>query len=294
MQISVSKQIHADLAHQHGFLGEGIGIAYLDTGLFPHKDFSPHSTRIAKFVDFVHSKSFSYDDNGHGTHVSGIIASGGRLGDGSGIGVAPESGIVMLKVLEKDGSGKIKNMLKGMEWILLNHEKYGIRIVNISVGMPVKNIENPEEEELVKKVEQLWNTGLVVVVAAGNDGPAPYTITSPGTSRKVITVGTGKEAGGDYSGQGPVPGTCVCKPDIIAPAINILSCDNHGKNYKRRSGTSMATPIVSGTVALLLSNEPWLSNRDVKIRLMQSALDCGMAKSRQGWGLLNPEGILRI
>ena len=234
------------------------------------------------------------DDNGHGTHVSGIIASGGRLGDGSGIGVAPESGIVMLKVLEKDGSGKIKNMIRGMEWILLNHEKYGIRIVNISVGMPVKNIENPEEEELVKKVEQLWNTGLVVVVAAGNDGPAPYTITSPGTSRKVITVGTGKEAGGDYSGQGPVPGTCVCKPDIIAPAINILSCDNHGKNYKRRSGTSMATPIVSGTVALLLSNEPWLSNRDVKIRLMQSALDCGMAKSRQGWGLLNPEGILRI
>ena len=63
MQISVSKQIHADLAHQHGFLGEGIGIAYLDTGLFPHKDFSPHSTRIAKFVDFVHSKSFSYRYN---------------------------------------------------------------------------------------------------------------------------------------------------------------------------------------------------------------------------------------
>lgn len=74
MQISVSKQIHADLAHQHGFLGEGIGIAYLDTGLFPHKDFSPHSTRIAKFVDFVHSKSFSYDDNGHGTHITGIAA----------------------------------------------------------------------------------------------------------------------------------------------------------------------------------------------------------------------------
>ena len=73
MQISVSKQIHADLAHQHGFLGEGIGIAYLDTGLFPHKDFSPHSTRIAKFVDFVHSKSFSYDDNGHGTHITASL-----------------------------------------------------------------------------------------------------------------------------------------------------------------------------------------------------------------------------
>ncbi len=167
-------------------------------------------------------------------------------------------------------------------------------IVNISVGMPVKNIENPDEDILVKKVEELWNAGLVVVVAAGNDGPAPHTITSPGTSRKVITVGTGTEAGGEYSGQGPVLGSCVCKPDIIAPATNILSCDNHGKSYKKRSGTSMATPIVSGTIALLLSNEPWLSNRDVKIRLMQNAVDCGMAKSRQGWGLLNPEGMLRI
>lgn len=280
--------------YSRGITGKGITTAVLDTGIYAHPDFFIPRNKIVYFQDFVRNRKGPFDDNGHGTHVSGIIASGGRLGDGSGIGVAPESGIVMLKVLEKDGSGKIKNMLKGMEWILLNHEKYGIRIVNISVGMPVKNIENPEEEELVKKVEQLWNTGLVVVVAAGNDGPAPYTITSPGTSRKVITVGTGKEAGGDYSGQGPVPGTCVCKPDIIAPAINILSCDNHGKNYKKRSGTSMATPIVSGTVALLLSNEPWLSNRDVKIRLMQSALDCGMAKSRQGWGLLNPEGILRI
>ena len=148
-----------------------------------------------------------------------------------------------------------------MEWICMNHKKYGIRIVNISVGMPVKNIENPDEDILVKKVEELWNAGLVVVVAAGNDGPAPHTITSPGTSRKVITVGTGTEAGGEYSGQGPVLGSCVCKPDIIAPATNILSCDNHGKSYKKRSGTSMATPIVSGTIALLLSNEPWLSNR---------------------------------
>lgn len=98
MQISVSKQIHADLAHQHGFLGEGIGIAYLDTGLFPHKDFSPHSTRVAKFVDFVHSKSFSYDDNGHGTHITGIAASSATFGSDY-LGIAPKSHIVSLKVL---------------------------------------------------------------------------------------------------------------------------------------------------------------------------------------------------
>lgn len=280
--------------YSRGITGKGITTAVLDTGIYAHPDFLIPQNRILYFQDFLRNRRGPFDDNGHGTHVSGIIASGGRIADGSNIGVAPESRIVMLKVLAKDGSGKVNTMLKGMQWILMNHEKYGIRIVNISVGMPVKNIENPEEEALVKKVEELWDAGLIVVVAAGNDGPAPHTITSPGTSRKVITVGTGKEAGGDYSGQGPVPGSCVCKPDIIAPATNILSCDNHGRNYKKRSGTSMATPVVSGTIALLLSNEPWLSNRDVKIRLMQSAIDCGLPKSRQGWGLLNPKGILRI
>ena len=280
--------------YSRGITGRGITAAVLDTGIYAHPDFLIPQNRILYFQDFIRNRRGPFDDNGHGTHVSGIIASGGRIFGESNIGVAPESAIVMLKVLEQDGSGKIENMVKGMEWILENYEKYGIRIVNISVGMPVKDIENPEEDVLVKKVEKLWDAGLVVIVAAGNDGPNPHTITSPGTSKKVITVGTGKESGGEYSGQGPVLGTCVCKPDIIAPATNIISCDNHGKSYKKRSGTSMATPMVSGVVALLLSNEPWLSNRDVKIRLMQSAIDCGLTKSRQGWGLLNPEGMLRI
>ena len=116
MQISVSKQIHADLAHQHGFLGEGIGIAYLDTGLFPHKDFSPHSTRVAKFVDFVHSKSFSYDDNGHGTHITGIAASSATFGSDY-LGIAPKSHIVSLKVLDASGNGVQSAFLQGLDWI---------------------------------------------------------------------------------------------------------------------------------------------------------------------------------
>ena len=156
--------------YSRGITGKGITTAVLDTGIYAHPDFFIPQNKILYFQDFVRNRRGPFDDNGHGTHVSGIIASGGRFGDGSGIGVAPESSIVMLKVLERDGSGKIKNMIKGMEWICLNHKKYGIRIVNISVGMPVKNIENPDEDILVKKVEELWNAGLVVVVAAGNDG----------------------------------------------------------------------------------------------------------------------------
>ena len=149
--------------YSRGITGKGITTAVLDTGIYAHPDFFIPQNKILYFQDFVRNRRGPFDDNGHGTHVSGIIASGGRFGDGSGIGVAPESSIVMLKVLERDGSGKIKNMIKGMEWICLNHKKYGIRIVNISVGMPVKNVENPDEDILVKKVEELWNAGLVVV-----------------------------------------------------------------------------------------------------------------------------------
>ena len=97
-----------------------------------------------------------------------------------------------------------------------------------------------------------------------------------------------------YSGCGPVPGTCVCKPDVIAPASAVLSCDNHGRAYWRRSGTSMATPVVSGVIALLLSAQPWLTNLDVKIRLMETGIDCGISRNRQGWGLINPKGLLGI
>ena len=135
--------------YSRGITGKGITTAVLDTGIYAHPDFFIPQNKILYFQDFVRNRRGPFDDNGHGTHVSGIIASGGRFGDGSGIGVAPESSIVMLKVLERDGSGKIKNMIKGMEWICMNHKKYGIRIVNISVGMPVKNIENPAMEKII-------------------------------------------------------------------------------------------------------------------------------------------------
>ena len=101
--------------YSRGITGKGITTAVLDTGIYAHPDFFIPQNKILYFQDFVRNRRGPFDDNGHGTHVSGIIASGGRLGDGSGIGVAPESSIVMLKVLERDGSGKIKNMIKGME-----------------------------------------------------------------------------------------------------------------------------------------------------------------------------------
>lgn len=289
--------------YARGITGQGVTAAVLDTGIFPHEDFLAGGNRIYNFIDFVRGKSYIYDDNGHGTHVSGIIASGGRFSGGQRIGIAPGAGIVSLKVLDYKGSGKMKTMMDAIDWILEHHKQYGIRLVNISVGMPSKNRSFREQELLVEKVEQLWDEGMVVVVAAGNEGPGRYTVTIPGISRKVITVGAldrelmlGKRegAGTRYSGCGPVPGSCVCKPDIIAPAAGIISCDNRPGAYKKRSGTSMATPVVTGVLALLLSAQPWLTNLDVKIRLMETSIDCGVPKHKQGWGRINPSGLFDL
>ena len=294
---------HLSQIYSHGITGKGIAAAVLDTGIYEHEDFRFPKNRICCFRDFINGKNMPYDDNGHGTHVSGIVASGGFGPGTKRIGIAPEAEIAALKVLDEKGSGKISTMMQAIDWLLQNYRRFGIRIVNISVGMPVKNWRDPQRDPLVQKVEELWDAGLTVVVAAGNEGPGQYTITSPGVSRKVITVGALEEGTSQkrgfgrmvhYSGCGPVPGTCVCKPDVIAPASDILSCDNHRGAYRRRSGTSMATPVVTGVIALLLSAQPWLTNLDVKIRLMETGIDCGISKNRQGWGMINPAGLLGI
>lgn len=294
---------HLSQIYSRGITGKGIAAAVLDTGIYEHEDFRFPKNRICCFRDFINGKNMPYDDNGHGTHVSGIVASGGFGPGTKRIGIAPEAEIAALKVLDEKGSGKISTMMQAIDWLLQNYRRFGIRIVNISVGMPVKNWRDPQRDPLVQKVEELWDAGLTVVVAAGNEGPGQYTITSPGVSRKVITVGALEEGTSQkrgfgrmvhYSGCGPVPGTCVCKPDVIAPASDILSCDNHRDAYRRRSGTSMATPVVTGVIALLLSAQPWLTNLDVKIRLMETGIDCGISKNRQGWGMINPAGLLGI
>lgn len=294
---------HLSQIYSRGITGKGIAAAVLDTGIYEHEDFRFPKNRICCFRDFINGKNMPYDDNGHGTHVSGIVASGGFGPGTKRIGIAPEAEIAALKVLDEKGSGKISTMMQAIDWLLQNYRRFGIRIVNISVGMPVKNWRDPQRDPLVQKVEELWDAGLTVVVAAGNEGPGQYTITSPGVSRKVITVGALEEGTSQkrgfgrmvhYSGCGPVPGTCVCKPDVIAPASDILSCDNHRGAYRRRSGTSMATPVVTGVIALLLSAQPWLTNLDVKIRLMETGIDCGISKNRQGWGMINPAGLLGI
>ena len=130
---------------------------------------------------------------GYATHVAGIIAGDGEISKGYYTGVAPKASIIALKVLDHNGNGTVTDVLAGLNWILQNKDKYNIRVVNISVGTVVKS-DIDEGSLLVKTVNAVWDAGIVVCVAAGNNGPRPKSITTPGISRKVITVGSSEEA----------------------------------------------------------------------------------------------------
>lgn len=292
----IKSLIHCRGTFPDGLTGKGVGVAVLDTGIFPHRDFDD---RILGFADFVNQRTRCYDDCGHGSHICGIIGGSGAASGGRYRGMAPGCNLVALKVLDRKGNGYVKDVLSGITWILERKDELGIRILNISVGAGGRK-KMSENSALVLGVNQAWDAGLVVVVAAGNNGPRRMSVTTPGISRKVITVGCSDDdrevlVGGkrmvDYSGRGPTM-DCICKPDVVAPGCCVVSCAAQENKYTVKSGTSMSTPIVSGAIALLLEKYPEMTNRDVKLRLMKSCRDLGLPKNQQGWGMLDVERLL--
>lgn len=285
--------IHASEAYRQGIFGQGIGVAVLDTGIYPHRDLQG---RIFLFQDYVQGRKGPYDDNGHGTHISGIIG-----GNASSVnhGVAPECRLCGFKVLDKRGNGKIEDTCHAVEDII-NINAHGgkvIHIINISVGM-MESVQPSLQSHLLETVERAWNEGIVVLAAAGNNGPGENTVTSPGTSKKIITVGS-LDDGGDYfggrgsgySGRGPTE-ACVVKPEILMPGTNILSCANRPSGYVRKSGTSMAVPVLTGMIALLLCKYPSLTPNEVKMRLFYAASKKELKSDQKSWGTITLERLL--
>lgn len=273
------------------YTGKGIGVCILDTGIYEHIDFTG---RIWAFYDFLAFKRRPYDDNGHGTHVAGLVAGDGTASMGKYRGAAPGCGIISLKVLDRYGTGSQDDVLRALRWIRENRQQYRIRVVNISVGTTCNSKRN--HARLLESVEQLWDEGVVVVTAAGNQGPRPGSITAPGSSKKVITVGSSDllEGRSAISGRGPTE-ECVCKPDIVAPGNKIMSCvPGKPYSYGVKSGTSMSTPLVTGAIACALEKDPTLTNTDIKTMLMNSAEDMGLPQNLQGWGKFNRRKFLKM
>lgn len=292
----VKKILNTSYAYRRGYFGEGVGIAVMDTGITGHPDFD---RRIAVFRDYIGYQKNMYDDNGHGVHVAGIIGGSGRMSGGKYSGIAPACHFIALKILDRKGNGNTASVVEGVRWLVEHQEEYRIRIINISVGM-VMSARNEDQIQLLEAVDYAWDHGIVVVAAAGNNGPGQGSVTIPGISRKIITVGcfddngaamSGQGLKADYSGQGPTS-ACIMKPELVEPGTNIVSCANTRSYYAKKSGTSMAAPIVTGAIGLLLSKYPAFTPKDVKLRLYERAVDLGLPVRKQGWGMVDISKLL--
>ena len=291
-----------DILEDH-MTGKNVTAAILDTGIMAHPDLAG---RIVGRKDCVNGKEKIYDDNGHGTHVAGILAGDGRCRNGLYAGIAPGASLVPVKVLNHKGGGRITDVLQGIQYVMRERVRLNIRIVNVSIGT-LSHEEDRDDARLLFWVERLWDMGIIVIAAAGNKGPGAGTITIPGVSRKVITVGAcdkihqNELPGGNiqmYSGCGPTK-DCVMKPDLSTPGNRIFSCNyafpmRSSYAYISKSGTSMSTPVVSGAAALLLEKYPDMSNLEVKLRFWNSCDDLGLPESQQGHGQLNIEKLLSV
>lgn len=300
----VRKRIHLEEVREGRWSRYPITIAVLDSGIGRHPDLEG---KCMAFKDFVNGyKEQPYDDSGHGTHVCGIICGSGEISKGRYRGMIPNSRLVVGKVLDARGEGKAEVMIQGLEWILENQKLHDIRLLNISVG--IGSLEDRRKfRRLRELIEYLWDAGVVVICAAGNKGPAEGSISDVGGTTKAIIVGCcddfERNRQGEvcelHSGRGKKSDS-ERKPDLVAPGTNIISCchecrwggNGYKKPYAPLSGTSMATPIVTGAAALLLQSEPFLSNDKIRERLHYTSEDLGKPWNLQGWGMVDVKRLI--
>lgn len=292
-QINVSKKImQVDKFYENNIYGKDITIAVIDTGISKHLDFCFPKNKIKKFVDLINNREEPYDDNGHGTFVTGIACGTGISSGFKYSGVAPKANIVSIKALEENGETGTFKILEAMQWIYDNHKRYNIKVVCMSFGSPPTNANDP----MMLGAEALWNNGIVVVAAAGNSGPETKTIKSPGVSGKIITVGgfDDRREGESYDEKSYVvasfssrgPAGYFYKPDVVAPAVNIMGINNKG-GYSRMSGTSVATPMVAGIATLILEKNPTFTPNQVKSLIIKNCKKISNNKNNDGFGYIN-------
>lgn len=300
-----------------GYDGSGVVVAVLDSGIAPHKALG---NRVIARVNMVSWEADAPGDAyGHGTHIAGAVTGSGsvasKVAPSYGGGSAPGAKLVDVRVLGRGGMGLTSDVIAGIDWAIANRAKYGIRVLTMALGHPVT--EPSTTDPLCRAVARAVASGLVVVASAGNYGqtaegaPIMGGITSPGNSPFAITVGA-IDAGGTtkrsddrvaaFSSRGPTRFEFIAKPDIVAPGTRLVSLEakdsylsstypqwhvgGGGTNaYMRLSGTSMATGVVAGGVALLLQANPGLTPEQVKIALQMGATympDAGLVGAGAG------------
>jgi serine protease AprX len=246
-----------------------IVVAIIDTGINAnHPDLK---NKVLFFKDYLKNKTTPYDDEGHGTFVSGVVAGTGKINK-SLAGVAPGAALVVFKVLDSSGSGQISDGIAAVDEAISRKAQFNIRVLNLSLAIPGSS---NGKDAFSKICNRAVANGITVVVAAGNEGPIARTIGSPSAAASAITVGAGADLNekgfylADFSGRGPTADGRI-KPDLWGPGVAIKTTRRQG-GYTSVNGTSFSTPFISGTVALMLDANPNLTPSKIKSILLATA-----------------------
>lgn len=235
--------------------GKGVAVAVMDSGIAQHPDLA--RTTVVARVDFVGDGATSLDPAGHGTHIAGLIAANGKRFKG----VAPDAKLVSLRMLDANGRGDLRGVVRAFDWVLKYGSRNNVKVLNLSWGAPQAT--SYHADLLSAMVESVWFRGITVVAAAGNGG-APGTITTPGSDPFVITVGSFDDQGtatfsddrrSSFSSRGPTLDRAI-KPDVLAPGRHVRSLRaaySDEDRYVRMTGTSASAGFVSGVAALVAS-----------------------------------------
>ena len=300
-------------SESHGLTGQGIGLAIIDTGIAKTDErigWQPNV--IARYNALTNSESDELrDSTGHGTHITSLISGvSSRLQ-----GIAPKASLIVVKAFDSTDNANFLDVIRAVQWVTTNKDRLGIRVLNLSVSA---SSELPYHiDPLNRALTKAWNSGLVVVVSAGNSGPDESTITAPGNNPWLISVGAASINIPDqlievapFSGRGPTASGHI-KPNIVAPGVRLKGLlPSIAKRPKHEpteindaglwvtSGASQASAVVAGMVTLLLEARPDLSNEDVKCLLGNSAspllrqAKTPLSPMAQGRGLINLSAAL--
>ncbi|WDV46694.1 S8 family serine peptidase [Clostridiaceae bacterium M8S5] len=264
---------------------DDVVIAVIDTGIDGnHVDLD--NGKIIGWKDYISNKTTPYDDQGHGTHCASIAAGDGD-GNANYKGVAPGAALVGVKVLNSWGSGSMSDVTAAIDWCSTNKDVYGIDIISMSLGTRGSS---DGQDAASLAVNNAVANGITVAVAAGNSGPYKKSIGSPGAAEDAITVGNMIDVGEKgfgliyHSSRGPTKDGRI-KPDITAPGTNIYAAKSNSTNgYTNKTGTSMSTPFIAGTAALMLDANPSLSPSQIKNTMGNTAIDWGVSGKDVDYG----------
>ncbi|MCW6076235.1 S8 family serine peptidase [Clostridium sporogenes] len=307
---SVCASNNVTISERYSLTGQNIGIGVVDTGVYPHTDLINPTNRIKSFLDLINNYNYPYDDNGHGTFISGVIAGNGSLSDGLYKGIAPKSHLCVVKAFNKLGKGFVSDILFGIENLINIKEEFNIKIICLPFEVPSINY---NILDLFSKIFNIaLNDNIIIIVPSGHNGNSEGSIQGIATLKSCITVGGIDTTSLEkkpyiYSSSGPFSN--IEKPDLAAAAVNICSLNSNtnyisekrGKKiyprpleeaYTNFTGTSCAAAYISGVCSLLFENNQELIFKDILSLMKVSCSLLPFSKWIQGAGVIDINKLL--